>query len=81
MGYLSQKKKNLRENLFLRTMAVFLSVISLSALLFDAGWLKGAVFHIYILSLIIWLYSLLVTKFGLSFLFLIIVEIRIDIML
>lgn len=76
MGYLSQKKKNLRENLFLRVMAVFLSIISLSALLFDVGWLKGAVFHIYILSLIVWLYSLFVAKFGLSFLFLIIVVVN-----
>ena len=76
MGYLSQKKKNIRKNILLRTMVVFLSLISLGALLFDAGWLKGAVFHIYLFSFIIWLYSLFVAKFGLSFLFLVIVVIN-----
>lgn len=70
MGYLSQKKKSQRENVFLAIMAFVLMLVSFAALFFDWVWLKSILFHLYVLSVVVWLYSLFIARFGISLLFL-----------
>lgn len=70
MGYLSQKKHQARENIFLYVTAFFLMILSCLALikpdLFYAGF---NLFHLYCLSLALLIYSAFVKKYFQTFIF------------
>ena len=70
MGYLSQKKHQLRENLFLNVTSVILTFFTLFSLIktsFD--FVFPNLFHLYILSFIMLVYSLIVNKHKISLIF------------
>ena len=70
MGYLSQKKHQLRENLFLNVTSVILTFFTLFSLIntsFDIVFPN--LFHLYILSFIMVVYSLIVNKYKISLIF------------
>lgn len=71
MGYLSQKKHQARENIFLYFMAFFLSVLSCFALIKpDFSFVFFNLFHLYCLSVLFAIYALVVQKYRQAFLFL-----------
>ena len=76
MGYLAQKKKNIREINFLTIGWVIVAI--LSGLLFfnSMTFLKNNFFIIYILNIILVLYSLFIRRFGFALLFLTIVVVN-----
>ena len=67
MGYLSQKKQQIRENIFLSTMTFVLFCVTLLFMFFPVANSKFLnFFHIYCLSGIFFFYSLIVKRFVLS---------------
>lgn len=70
MGYLSQKKHQFRENLFLNVISIVLTFFTLFSLInvnFDIVFPNF--FHLYILSFIMFIYSLIANKYKVSLIF------------
>ena len=70
MGYLSQKKHQIRENLFLNVTSVVLTFFTLFSLInanFDINFPN--LFHLYIFSFVMIVYSLIVKKHKLTLIF------------
>ena len=70
MGYLSQKKHQFRENLFLNVAAVvltFFTLFSLTNINFDIAFPN--LFHLYLLSFLVIVYSFIVKKYKLTLIF------------
>ena len=64
MGYLAQKKKNARENTFLKWMLFIFTLLALATLLppkdiFFKDWL----FHIYVINVLVFFYALFIRRF------------------
>ncbi len=73
MGYLAQKKKNIREELVLKIMAVTLSVYTVILLLCnDSSLMEKALFQVYCIIVITLIYSLFIRRFVFSLVFTII---------
>ena len=71
MGYLSQKKHQARENIFLYFMAFFLALLSCFALIKpDFSFAFFNLFHLYCVSVVFFIYALFVKKYTQTFLFL-----------
>ena len=64
MGYLSQKKNNLRKSIFLRTMMVIMFVLTIGAFV-NPGFYVGSfnLFHLYCLSAFIFVYALWIKSY------------------
>ena len=70
MGYLSQKKHQIRENLFLNVMAVVLTLftlLSITNVSFDIAFPN--LFHLYLISFLMIVYSIIVKKYKVSLIF------------
>ena len=63
MGYLSQKKRSNREAFFLMFSAYATGTYTVLTLIFNIGFLRDALFHIYVLELVFLFYSLLAKKY------------------
>ena len=70
MGYLSQKKQQVRENIFLSTMTFVLFCVTLLFMFYSVANSKFFnFFHVYCLSGLLFFYSLLIKRFGYATLF------------
>ncbi len=70
MGYLSQKKHQIRENLFLNVMSViltFFTLFSLTNASFDISFPN--LFHLYLISFLMIVYSVIVKKYKVTLIF------------
>ena len=77
MGYLSQKKKSIREHNFFMFSAVVLSVLSLLSLFSDNfPSLKDRMFLLYLLNIVLFFYTLIRLQFKFVLLFLVLVLIN-----
>lgn len=64
MGYLAQKKKNARENIFLKWMLFIFTILTLLFLLPQKDiFLKNWLFQIYVINVLIFLYALIIRRF------------------
>ena len=77
MGYLAQKKKNIREEIIFKTLVVVLSIITLIPLFFGSFLsIENILFHVYFIILIALFFSIVRQKFLYLFIFSIILLIN-----
>lgn len=77
MGYLAQKKRNARENTFLKWMLIIFTVLTIAFLLPQKDiFLKDWLFQFYVVNILIFFYALFIRRFFycLGFAFLLIVN-------